>query len=153
MKRQQAALLTGGLILFLTQPVIFFLKHGFLDEMDFWIGTFGLVVFAIIEVVLFIWVFGSRNAWKEISMGADIRIPRFFFPIMKYVTPVYLVVLLGFWFFQDGVNVLLMRGVPAQNYPYIWFARFLLVGILLSVLALVRIAWQRRHVIRQRVPS
>lgn len=152
MRREQAALLIGGIAFFLSQPVVFFLKYGVLDEMDFWIGTFGLVVFAIIEVILFVWVFGSRSAWKEIMMGADIRIPRFFHFIMKYVTPLYLFILLGFWFSQDGINVLLMRGVPEQNFPYIWFARFLMLGILLLMLVLVRIAWQRRHVIQRRVP-
>jgi len=153
LKRNQAAVLIAGLAFFLMQPVIFFLKHGFLDEMDFWIGTFGLVIFAIIEVILFIWVFGTKNAWKEMSMGADIPIPRIFFLIMKYVTPVYLIILLGFWFFQDGLNVLLMRGVPSQNYPYIWFARFLMTGIFVVFIILVRIAWQRKHVIQRRVPE
>lgn len=150
--RKHAALLIGGLLLFFTQPVILFLKHGFLNEMDFWIGTLGLVVFAIIEVILFIWVFGSKNAWKEISAGADMKIPRFFFPIMKYVTPVYLIVLLLFWFFQDGINVLLLRQVPEQDYPYIWFARFLLTGILVIIVIAVRVAWQKRHYIQKRVP-
>ncbi len=143
----------GGLMFFLVQPVILFLKHGFLNEMDFWIGTLGLVVFAIIEVVLFFWVFGPKKAWKELTQGADIRLPKFFFPIMKYVTPLYLMVLLAFWFFQDGINVLLMKGVPAENYAYIWFARFLLATVLIVILVLVRIAWQKKHVIEQRVPS
>src|SRR3989338_5234026 len=135
----------GVICFFLTQPVIFFLKYGFLNEMDFWIGTLGLVVFAIIEVVLFVWVFGYRKAWKEITMGADIKLPKFFLFIMKYVTPIYLFVLLAVWFFQDGLNVLLMKGVPPQNYPYIWFARFMMTGILVSILIGVRVAWQRKH--------
>ncbi|HNV85667.1 MAG TPA: sodium-dependent transporter [Candidatus Omnitrophota bacterium] len=151
--KKQAAYVVGGLAFFLMQPVIFFLKHGFLDEMDFWIGTFGLVVFALVEVILFIWVFGSRNAWKEICTGADIRIPRIFYPIIKYVTPAYLIILMGVWFWQDGMNVLLMKGVRPENYPYIWFARFVLAGILLLMVALVRIAWQKRHYIQQRIPS
>ena len=150
--RKNAALMVGGLAFFLMQPVIFFLKYGFLNEMDFWIGTLGLVVFAIIEVILFIWIFGSQNAWREITMGADIKLPRFFFFIMKYVTPIYLFILLGVWFYQDGINVLLMRGVPSVNYPYIWFARFLMTAILLLILILVRVAWQQRHRIQQRIP-
>lgn len=152
-KREKAAVIIGIVTFFLMQPVIFFLKFGFLNEMDFWIGTLGLVVFAIIEVVLFIWVFGPEKAWKEINMGADLPAPRFFFPIMKYVTPAYLAILLGFWFFQDGINVLFMRGVPPENYPYIWFARFLLTGILVATLIMVWITWQRRHRIQQRIPS
>ena len=150
--RKKAAIIVGVLAFMLTQPVIFFLKYGFLDEFDFWIGTFGLVVFAMIEVVLFMWVFGADNAWKEMNQGGDIRIPRPFYYIMKYVTPVYIGVLLCFWFFQDGIDVFLMRNVPEENFPYIWFARFLLVSMLVAVLIMVRIAWQRKHVIQQRIP-
>ncbi|OGW76514.1 MAG: sodium:calcium symporter [Omnitrophica bacterium RIFCSPHIGHO2_02_FULL_49_9] len=153
MRRQTAAVLVGGLAFFLMQPVIFFLPYGFLDEMDFWIGTMGLVVFAIIEVVLFVWVFGSRKAWKEICAGSDIRLPRIFYFVIKYVTPFYLFVLLGFWLIQDGWSVLTMSHVPKENYIYIWFARFLLTGILLLMILLVRIAWQRKHVIAQKVPK
>ena len=127
------------------QPVIFFLPHGFLDEMDFWIGTVGLVVFAIIEVVLFMWVFGPDKAWKEICTGRVVELPRFFYYILKYVTPIYLFLLLGFWLVQDGVDVILMKNVPSENHIYVWFARFLLAGILLLMMFLVRIAWQKKH--------
>ena len=40
--------------------------------MDFWLGTFGVTVFAVIEVIVFVWLFGPKNAWHEITMGADI---------------------------------------------------------------------------------
>jgi len=149
--RKTAAILVGSVAFVLMQPVIFLLPYGFLDEMDFWIGTFGLVVFAIIEVILFIWVFGSHKAWKEICSGADVKLPRFFYYVIKYVTPVYLFILLGVWFVQDGIDKLLMRGVPEENYVAVWFARFLLIGILVGMLILVRIAWQRKRRIREGV--
>jgi len=151
-ERKKAAWLIGALLFFLMQPVIFFLKFGFLDEMDFWIGTFGIVLFAIIEVVIFIWFFGPENAWKEMLAGAELKIPRFVMPIMQYVTPIYLAILLIVWFFQDGLKVLRMEGVPPENQPYIWFARFLMIGMCLTAMVAVRIAWQRRHVIQQRIP-
>ena len=151
-QRTTAAMLVGGLAFFLMQPVIFFLPYGFLDEMDFWIGTVGLVVFAIIEVVIFIWIFGADKAWREICAGRDFQLPRIFYYIIKYVTPVYLFLLLGFWLVQDGVDVLLMRNVQEANRVYIWFARFLMAGILLLMIFLVRLAWQRKHMIRQQVP-
>lgn len=153
MARKGAAWIVGSLTFFFTLPVIFFLKHGFLNEIDFWIGTFGLVVFAIIEVILFIWVFGGKNAWKEINSGTDIRLPKFVLPVMKYVTLAYLVVLMLFWFVQDGWGVLIMKGVSAADYPYIWFARFMLAGIGICMIILVRIAWQKKHVIQQRIPK
>ena len=71
---------------------------------------------------------------------------------MKYVTPAYLFILLIVWFFQDGIDVFLMKGVPAENYPYIWFARFLLIALAVVIVGLVHIAWQKKHVIQQRVP-
>ncbi|MBI4387980.1 MAG: sodium-dependent transporter [Candidatus Omnitrophica bacterium] len=151
-ERKTAAVILGALAFFLTQPVIFFLKNGFLDEMDFWIGTFGLVLFAIVEVILFVWVFGADKAWREISQGRDIKIPRFFYYIIKYVTLGYLLILLGVWFFQSGVDVIFMRNVKPENYTYIWFARFLMTGVLVLILIFVRIAWQQKHKIRQIVP-
>ena len=96
---------------------------------------------------------GGENAKKEIMSGAAIGLPKIVFPIMKYVTPIYLIILLGFWLFQDGIRVLTMRDVPSENYAYIWFARFLLAGILVAILVLVRIAWQRKHRIQQRIPA
>ena len=143
----------GGIILVLVQPVILFLKHGFLIEMDFWIGTFGLVVFAIIEVTLFVWVFGADKAWKEINQGSDIKIPKIFYFIIKYVTLTYLVVLLGVWFFQSGIDVLMMKNVSEANYIYIWFARFLLAGVMVLVTVLVWIAWQKKPLNRRMVPN
>ena len=75
--------------------VIAFFKFGFLDELDFWAGTFGLVVFAAIEIVLFSWVFGLKKGWQEMHKGADLKVPRIFKFILTYVTPIYLLVLLG----------------------------------------------------------
>jgi hypothetical protein len=74
-------------------------------------------------------------------------------PIMKYVTLGYLLLLLGFWFVQEGMGVLMMKGVPPENYPYIWFARFLLLGIGAVMILLVHIAWRKKHIIQQRIPA
>src|SRR5665647_251829 len=49
---------------------------GFFDELDFWAGTFGLVVFAAIEVVLFSWVFKIKKGWVEMHKGADLKVPK-----------------------------------------------------------------------------
>lgn len=151
--RKTTAWIVGGMTFFFTLPVIFFLKHGFLNELDFWVGTVGIVIFAIIEVILFIWIFGAKNAWKEIMSGADLKLPKFFMFIMKYVTLAYLVILLGFWMVQDGWNILIMKDVAKENYPYVWFARFMMIGVGALMVFLVHIAWQRKHIIQQRVPS
>lgn len=99
--RREAASLLVGLLWFLGSiPVVWFLKYGVLDEMDFWAGTVGLVVCSVVEVILFTWVFGMKRAWRELHRGADIGIPSFFYGIMKYVTPVALLAVLGGWFIK-----------------------------------------------------
>lgn len=85
--RQRAALIVGAVILLAVLPIIMFLQYGYLDEFDFWSGEFLLLVFALIESILFFWVFGARKAWNEMRQGAQIRIPGFYYPIMKFVVP------------------------------------------------------------------
>ena len=60
------------------------------DEYDNWAGTVSLFVFALAETILFAWVFGMEKGWKEINEGADIRIPKIYKYIIKFVTPVLL---------------------------------------------------------------
>jgi neurotransmitter:Na+ symporter, NSS family len=94
MTRNKAALLVGSIMLFAAVPIILWLQYGFLDEFDFWAGALLLLVFSLIETILFFWVFGGRKAWDEIRKGAQMNLPSFFYPIMKYVVPILLIVIL-----------------------------------------------------------
>lgn len=128
----------------LCQAPIFFLKNGVVDELDFWGGTFCLVLFATIETILFTWVFGIDKAWDEMHRGAELRIPRFYKFIIKYITPLFLMLILGAWFIQEWIPIILMKNVAAENQPYILAAR---AGLLVSffILALlVKISWSRK---------
>ncbi|HUT85985.1 MAG TPA: hypothetical protein VMW66_04015 [Elusimicrobiales bacterium] len=114
--------------------VIFGLKAGALDEMDFWGGTLGLPLFALIEVILFVWVFGSKNAWKQVMMGAQRKMPKIFLYILKYVTPVYLLAILVAWTVQYGISSIMLKGVPAQHLPWRWGTRIALFVFALGIL-------------------
>lgn len=72
-------------------PTVIFYTYGYFDEYDYWAGTVSLVVFALLETVLFSWIFGMDKGWNELNRGADIRIPTIYKWIMKYVTPALLV--------------------------------------------------------------
>jgi len=85
-------------------PVIFFYRYGVFDELDFWAGTLGLAVLALIEVILFAWIFGMAKSWAELERGALMRIPGFFKPIILYVTPVALAAILVGWVYFDGIR-------------------------------------------------
>ncbi len=128
-----------GILFFLSAHFPIFL-NGALDEMDFWAGTFGLVILALCEIIIFFWIFGAEKAWQEITRGACIRIPRVFFYIMKYVTPTFLIIILFAWGYEQ------LPGVLAKKDAGVWVTRiFLAVLLLLHVLA-VRWAWKRRRV-------
>ena len=143
LSRKKSALAVGTVMLLGGLPVVFFLKHGFLDEMDFWAGTFGLVIFALIEVVLFVWIFGIEKAWDEIHTGSEIRIPSIFKFIIKYITPIYLIGLLIFWAYQDGLPILLIRNRSAADIPYLWAARLMILGLTALVILLAIFAYKK----------
>ncbi len=144
LSRQKAVSITGAATLFCGSFVLFFFKYGFLDEMDYWAGTFGLVVFAVIEVIIFAWIFGMDRAWEEMHKGASIRIPRFFYFVLKYVTPAYLIILLAVWTKQEAISVFRMDGVPEAHRPYHWAARILMLSVTTLVILLVRKAFRNR---------
>jgi SNF family Na+-dependent transporter len=100
--KRKAAVLFIVATFVLCQPAIFFYGNGVLGDLDFWGGTFCLVLFATIETILFGWFFGIDRAWTEMHYGADIRIPRLYRYVIKYVTPTFLLIILAAWFLQKG---------------------------------------------------
>lgn len=143
--RKKAALICGAVLFVTGMLIIVFLKHGFLDEIDYWAGTFGLVLFAFIEVIVFVWIFGRENAWNEITKGADIKIPKIFKFILTYVTPVALALILIAWTVQEMIGKLFMKGVAQADVPYIIGARVLMLILLAAICILIHIAWKRKN--------
>jgi len=129
----------------LCQVVIFGNSRGVLGEMDFWGGTFCLVLFATVEAILFAWVFGMDKAWDELHTGSDIHIPRIYRYIIKYITPAFLFFILGFWFVQEGLPTLLMKNVPAERMPFIIGTRVLLIDLFAALAFGVWFVWRRQR--------
>ncbi|MFQ5953075.1 MAG: sodium-dependent transporter [Candidatus Omnitrophota bacterium] len=144
--RRKAVALFGIVTFTLCNAVIFFLSKGVVDELDFWGGTFCLVLFATIEVILFGWIFGIEKAWEEVHHGADMKIPGIYKYIIKYITPVFLLVVLSAWFFQDWLPIIRMDNVSAENSPYILATRVGLLLLFLVLAIMVKIAWQKRRI-------
>ena len=86
-----------------------------------------------------------KKGWAEVNRGADIRIPGIFKFIMKYVTPLYLIVILIAWTYQDDIGYFFMEGVSAVDKPYHLLARILMIAIILFTIFLVRLAWRKRN--------
>lgn len=66
-----------------------------LDTLDFWVGTFLIFVLATVQSILYGWVFGIRRGHEELNEGSHIKVPYFVQLLLKYVVPVYLLVILG----------------------------------------------------------
>jgi NSS family neurotransmitter:Na+ symporter len=224
LNRRQSVVWIGLLCFLMSQLAIFGLRYGVLDEMDFWGGTFLLVVFGLIEAVIFSWIFGfdfSRAAWKELAVfalcavtltawlielppylsyvtgwfprllgphaiaisriilgmlyipllvwlqgmskekkqwfyridqgwqelhrGADLRVPIIYKVILKYITPLYILIILWRWLRETGVDVITLRDVPAENYFHILSFRLVLVLLLAGICFLIYVAWVRHR--------
>jgi len=114
-----------------------------LDDLDFWIGSFGLVFLALIEVIIFIFFVGVNNGWKELNRGADWKIPAIFKYVVYTVTPLSLIVILGNFFWQkswpklpDEVN---------RDWYSLVGTRIFIVILIFGSMFLVRFAWKKHH--------
>ncbi len=145
MDRKKAVATLAVVVLIAVQFVVFFLQYGFLDEMDYWAGTFGLVVFALVETVLFMWVFGADKAWAEMNAGGDFKIPKVFYYLMKYVTPLVLFIVMIWWFVNDAIPTLMLTKAAPENIPYIWGSRILMVLIFIGIIWMVNRAWKNHQ--------
>jgi SNF family Na+-dependent transporter len=90
MSRNRSAWLFGLICFAMALPCVLFYEAGCFGEYDFWAGTFSLVAFALIEIIVFAWIFGMDKGWKEINRGSDIKVPQFFRFVIKYITPLFL---------------------------------------------------------------
>jgi SNF family Na+-dependent transporter len=86
-----------------------------LDTIDFWVGTLLIFIQATILVLIFSWGIGLEKGWVEAHYGAEIRIPRFFRPVLKYVTPAFLLTIFVLF---------LLKNVWGWNFAWGEAARF-----------------------------
>jgi SNF family Na+-dependent transporter len=148
-RRGKAVLVFGALSFLLSQPAIFWLGRGVVDEMDFWGGTVCLVLFGALEMILFAWVFGMRRGWAEIHHGADVRLHPIFKFVIQYVTPAYLLWLLGFWLYDNAKTTISMAAVAPENRPYVLLTRWMMVGLFVALAVGMRTMLRRRRRIHE----
>lgn len=109
LKRLHAALTL--FVFYLTSMHICIFLRGGVDVMDFWAGTFGPPLLALIEVIIMMWIFGADRMWEEMHRGAELRAPRFFYYTSKYVTPLFLMLIFSGWAWQNLIPQRVYRGV------------------------------------------
>lgn len=141
MTRNQAIAAVGTLNFLVTGFIVFTIAFGTLGEMDFWAGTVAPVVSGTILVLMFSYFLGVEKGFREMHHGAEMRVPGIYKFIIKYVTPIYLIVLLAFWGIQEWWSQATLSGVEdAATRFWIWITRFILIGLIVGLCLLVRVA-------------
>jgi len=142
-RRKAVAILCSVAFVLCHGPILFHAR-GVLDEMDHWGGTVCLIVFSLIECVLFTWVFGIDKAWEEMHKGAQLRVPRAYKFILKYVTPVILIAILVGWTIDKFKSVILMRACKPEDFVYLLVTRGVLLAMVVTLAVLIWHAWRKR---------
>ncbi len=158
LSRTRAAMVLGLLWLVGVQFAIWI--NGGIEVYDYWSGTFGPPLLALIEVILIMWIFGGDKIWKEIHEGALLRVPRFFYYCAKYVTPLILGAILAFWayenvflYFRDFFTAVqtgepftrpIELGVDKVGW-HIWLVRGFIVFIFLLQILAIWYTWNVRN--------
>ncbi len=149
--RRVAVSLTAVVTFVFAQAAIF--GNGVLDEMDFWAGSFLIVLFGLIEIIMFAWIFGMGRAWDEINRGSEITIWPFFRWIIGFVTPVYMFIILGAFMAQNWRGVFLMgnyRGT-AQFHSVLIFRVAMLI-LFMVICGMIAYSWNRHPKVREPKP-
>lgn len=152
MPRERAVWLAGGLLLLGAQPVILLLGHGFMDQVDFWAGSFGLLLFGFLELLIFTRAFGTERGWHEITRGARIAVPRLFRFVLHWVTPLAMGAILLAWSWQELGPALRMVGVDPADRPAVLGARLGLLATGLAFALAVRAGLRARAARGEAVP-
>ena len=91
--RKQATALMVGICIVGSFLVMYYSRGGiFWSTIDDWVGTFLIFILAMVQIICFSWVYGIDRGWDEAHEGALIRIPSFYKIVMKYIAPIYLLV-------------------------------------------------------------
>jgi SNF family Na+-dependent transporter len=114
--RQQSVAILGFMTGLGTLLVVYFSKDlKALDTLDFWIGTFMIFILATLQIIVFAWVMGIPKGFAEASRGASMRIPAIFGPIMKYVTPLFLLAIFFLWVSENIFGYNLITGMASSS--------------------------------------
>ncbi|MGR8935914.1 MAG: hypothetical protein ACU837_16270 [Gammaproteobacteria bacterium] len=115
-----------------------------LSTMDDWVGTVAIYLLATIEIIVFAWVIGVDRGMEEANRGGDIRIPKLFRWVFKYVTPAFLLIIFGAWLLQSLPEKLAAIKAQPEVLLTVMYLAISLVFLLLLV-ALAGENWRRNN--------
>ncbi len=144
---------SSGLLLFLAMIgsgfVLYFSKGmAAQDNIDFWCGTFLIVVLAFVQSLIYAWVFGASKGQRELQKGALIGVPSILPFILQFITPVFLLIILAATIYNDlGGYIKNFKEQEVARYSIYLIGGGLLFFIITIFLAIQR--WSRSGQIQE----
>ncbi len=108
-----------------------------LDTVDFWVGNVCIYIMATIQVIIYGWVLGVDRGMEELDRGAEIRLPRVLGFVIKYVSPLYLLIVFGIWFVHKLPGRLQAIGRVEEGEPPVVALSLTLIAVVLVFFALI----------------
>ena len=104
--RRRASVTFLGMFTALAAAFVMYCSKGYvaLGTIDFWTANVGITVLATVTVIVYGWVLGVHNGMDELRRGAEIKVPRVLGFVIRYVSPLFLLLILVFSFAGDIVD-------------------------------------------------
>jgi len=110
--------------------------NGLVSSIDFWVGTFFILVVAAVQIVAFGWIFGVDRGLEEAHQGAQMRIPGVFRFVIKYVAPLFLAIVIGGFCVNDlptYLDTLFGDTENAADARKTWVLLLATIGLLVAI--------------------
>lgn len=138
--RKAATTLLVGVSLVGSTFVLYFSKGlTALGVLDDWVGTLGIFVLAMVQILCFGWVFGIDRGWREMHQGAQIQLWNGFRFVIRYLTPLFLILVFAAFCYS---NLGSWIAAVAEN-PVKQMSVGLILATLLMLVVFVRIGEKR----------
>jgi NSS family neurotransmitter:Na+ symporter len=142
MTREKAGIVLG-IFWFLSSHICIYLRGGW-QVMDFWAGTFGPPLLAFVEIIIIMWIFGGKRMWDKMHRGAQFRAPSFFYYTSKYITPLFLGLILIAWVYQNIAHpfftgTIFQKALEGVDMGWaVWVTRIFLLLLFIGMCVAVR---------------
>jgi SNF family Na+-dependent transporter len=123
-----------------------------LDTMDFWVCNVFIFIMAEIQIIIFGWILGMDTSMAELQCGAQIRVPYFFRFVIKYVSPLYLLVVFIAWVYlksSEQLVKILQNPVAQLALGFIIFVT--VFNLVITSQALTR--WEKQEQLEKNSPD
>lgn len=107
LKRRFSTSLLFIICFFVAGYIVYFSQNlKAMDTFDFWMGQVAVYTFAMIQLIVFSWIFGAKKGVKLANYGSDIKLPFWFEYVWRFITPAIIISVFVAWIAQDVLGII-----------------------------------------------